>query len=112
MRTEGQHDGFQHMIWQDEPGPELCSKRRVLGAIPLYLAYLCPELTRVAIVLADPRGEDWRTGVLVCLPDSEQTVSQLELLLEALSIAQAKGFITGAQATEAEAQLWRRRNLQ
>jgi hypothetical protein len=112
MRIQDQPNGFRHIIWQQEPGPELCSKRRVLGALPLYLAFLDPELTRAAIVLADPRGEDWRTGVLVCLPDSEQTVSQLELLLEALSIAQAKGFITGAQATEAEAQLWRRRNLQ
>ena len=107
MRTEGQHDGFQHMIWQDEPGPELCSKRRVLGAIPLYLAYLCPELTRVAIVLADPRGEDGRTGVLVCVPDSEQTVSPLELLLEAVGLAKVKGFITPTQASAAEAQLWR-----
>ena len=112
MRTEDRPNGFRHVLWQNETGPELCSTRRVLEASPLYLAYLEPELTRVALVLADPRGENWRTGVLVYALDCEHTVSQLELLLEVLGLAKAKGFITHARAAEAEARLWRRRDTQ
>ena len=112
MRTEDRPNGFWYVIWQNEAGPELCGARRVLGAIPLYLAFLESELTRVAAVLADPRGENWRTGVLVYALDCEQTVSQLELLLEAVGLAKAKGLITQAQVAEAEARLWRRRSTQ
>jgi hypothetical protein len=28
MRTEGQHDGFERIIWQEEAGLEMCGKRR------------------------------------------------------------------------------------
>jgi hypothetical protein len=28
MRAEGQHDGFERIIWQEEARTELCGKRR------------------------------------------------------------------------------------
>lgn len=83
----------------------------MLRAIPFHLAFFEQELTWLAVVLADPRGDKWRIGVLVYVSDSEQTVLQVGLLLEVIELAKVKGFITAAQARAAGAQLWHRKNL-